>query len=78
MKRLFALDYPVPDPCQSAEQARKLAHEDLPNLSDYELWREKHRLEDVLAWSDDPHPWLRERYQAVCAEQGQRCEEGQP
>lgn len=74
MKHLFVLDYRIPDPQASDADARKLAHEDLAELSGFDLWREKHRIEDVLAWQDDPHPWLRERYEAVCAEQRQRKE----
>jgi len=49
----ISLVYAIPDPNRSDAEARKRAHQDLRRLSDFGLWRELHRLEDVLAWSLD-------------------------
>ncbi len=43
----------IPAPNRSDAEARKRAHQDLRRLSDFGLWRQLHRLEDVLAWSLD-------------------------
>lgn len=72
MRGIATLEYPVPNPQTSDLQAQKSAHQDLAGLSDFDLWREKRRLEDVLAWDDDPHPWYAERYRAVRSEQTMR------
>lgn len=49
----MTLVYGIPDPNRSDAQARKPPHQDLRRLSDFGLWRELHRLGDVLAWSLD-------------------------
>jgi len=62
----------VPDSFASIEAARRYAHEDLPRLSERQLWQELERARFLLAWLDDPDPWLSERFKAVEAEQRRR------
>jgi hypothetical protein len=62
----------TPAPWASAEHAERFVHADLPRLTEQRLWQEARRAEWLLAWCDDPDPWLSERWRAIKAEQERR------
>jgi hypothetical protein len=51
---------------------RRLAHADLPSMSDRDLWREEERIKFVAAWGDDRTGWIWERINAIGAERKRR------
>ena len=59
----------MPDPIRSAEDLQRQRHADLPELSDFQIWQEIRRLEDVLAWVQRPAEWLKDRYKRLLDEQ---------
>jgi hypothetical protein len=70
--QVLLLAYRIPSPNRSAEEAAKYRHRDLPGMDDRQLWRESERVRTMLAWLDNPHPWLEARYSAVEAERTTR------
>lgn len=62
----------TPCPFVDSTQAERFVHADLPRLTEQRLWQEGRRAEWLLAWCDDPDPWLSERWRAVKAEQERR------
>lgn len=64
----------IPNPTASEQEARRWDCSDLPDLDDFELWRELKRIESALVWCSDSayRPWLEKRYKAIQAERRAR------
>lgn len=64
----------IPNVHASEQSARRWAHADLPELSDFELWREAERVKAALVWCEDLGAlvWLKERYKALQAQRAAR------
>jgi len=52
---------------------RRLVHEYLGDLEDFEIWRESQRARFIVAWTDDL--WAVDRLRAVSAELAERRRE---
>jgi hypothetical protein len=74
----LAIKVPVPDNWGADRKAR--AHQDLGDMTDYQLWQQLKRIELFLAISEDdpPHPWYAERMKVIQAEQQRRKRIGKP
>ncbi|HOW77945.1 MAG TPA: hypothetical protein PK406_00710 [Verrucomicrobiota bacterium] len=66
----------MPQQGLSERHDQRLAHADLPGLSDTALWRENLRAEFVAAWGDDRTGWVVERARAIREEQRRRAAMG--
>ncbi len=66
----ISVNYRIPNPLESLEQAQKFDHQDLLDLDTLDLWREGRRVETALAFHD--RNWLIERLAAVRREQRER------
>jgi hypothetical protein len=51
---------------------RRLAHQDLEEMTRRDLWCERQRAEFVVAWGDDRTGWVWERLEALRVEEQRR------
>lgn len=63
---------PIPDMCATVGDAMRWENEDLPALSDRDLWRESERAKLAAVLLDRPSPWVEERLLACAAETQRR------
>jgi hypothetical protein len=54
----------------------RLAHEDLPSLTERELWTESEKARFIAAWADSRNDWVWDRLQAIQKEQQRRRNNG--
>lgn len=63
----------VPDPWAGDETPHnRRRHYDIPSMTDQQLWQHAERCRFLLAWLDNPDPWLSERLDALRAETARR------